>query len=386
MIQADGTPVYHLCALKVQGNQLDISDKKAGLTTIEALIKALPEGAPVALNMSGKGVLIRQIPVQQEGKPLDFGQVLPNAKEEDFYVQNWTSGSQQYVAVIRKSEADKWLALLAKVKPGVLMLSLGPFPVSQVQGQLNSYGEELIFDGHQVGRDAGGNWTAYHFDPVLTAVFPIKLENEKLDEKLILPYAAALGLVLAAEIPPIEATVAVLLATRDAVLRERKVTVWSIAGLGVLFILLLINFGLFSYYNGENGRLAMQAGQTAQNSAELEKLSAQIQRKEALLDSLGWEGGINQSIRVDRLARLLPPEVRWQELAVNPEEASGGAEKPIHFQSRHVRVRGTSAQITPVNEWMGRVKILPWVKEVRLEQYNYNPERNSGDFTLIIQY
>ena len=69
---------------------------------------------------------------------------------EDFYLQNFVSGDSSFVSLIRQKDANQWIDKLNALGFTTLMLSLGPFPVQQILQQLNLYGEEVVFDGHQI--------------------------------------------------------------------------------------------------------------------------------------------------------------------------------------------------------------------------------------------
>jgi len=387
MIASDGNLSINVCVVKASGNHLEIEKKVIGLTSLKQLKEALPSKVPIALNLVGKGILIKQIEGSEEVNANNFGKILPNANPEDFYIQQFVSSEQSFVSLIRSIEAEKWLKELTDLELNVLSLSLGPFVVQQVVPQLNFYGDNIVFDGHEIQRNEQANWISYRYASETGSAFLVKLETEKIDERLILPYAAAFQLILVNDLPVINARVSILDSKLNAAVAEQKVTVISLITLAVLFALLLINFVLLTHYVTVNEQLALRAGQTARNIIDVDKLNVDIKHKEALLDTLGWDGGINNGVYIYRIAQLLPPEITWQAVAVNPVDLSHEKEeRNIHFLSRKIKVTGYSQKIIVVNEWMGRIKSLSWVKNVQLQNYTYNNERNTGEFTAIIDY
>jgi len=155
----------------------------------------------------------------------------------------------------------------------------------------------------------------------------------------------------------------------------------------VFFILLLVNFCLFSWLNSSNVRLTEQVSRSAQSTDDIQKINEEVQQKEGLLKVLGWEGNINKSALVDQIASLLPPEMSWKEVAVDPVNlADSRQQKQIVFYTRKIRVMGTSEKIIPVNEWIARIKTRAWVKNVQLDSYTFNSELNTGQFSIVIDY
>jgi len=264
---------------------------------------------------------------------------------------------------------------------------LGPFPVENIIAQLNVYDNGLIFNGHIIQRNEQAEWIAVTYDPNSTSPFLLKIESEGINEKLVIPYAAAFQMALAANLHPIQADVPELQQAYTALIDDKKLKVKGALILVVFFILLLINFILFSWLTAANNKLAGQVSQSAQSYTDIQGINDKIKEKQMLLQDLGWDGGINKSALVDQLALLLPEELTWREITINPVDISSSrTQQSLDFYSRQIRVTGLSEKIIPVNEWIARVKAQPWVKNIQLDSYTFNSELNTGQFTVIINY
>lgn len=375
------------CQVMVKDKQLSLEQKITAITGMADLTRHFKPTIPLVLNLSGKGILYKQMARIDGINAANFSAVLPNANPDDFYVQHFPSGDLSFVALIRKADADHWIGLLDKQGFQVLMLSLGPFPVQHILPQLNIYGEELLFGGHRIDRDTDLNWRAYRYDERALASFPLKLENEVIDQRLVIPYAAAFQLVLAARLDVIQAVVPSLQVSFNQVLSFRKFRVQGFLVLLSLFLLLLLNFIVLSWLDRSNQLLNQQVSSSTQSTIDAQAIKDRIGEKEVLLRELGWEEGIHKSVLIGEIAALLPPEVNWQEVAVNPVDQSGSRnQRSLQFWSRRIQVRGICPQIIPVNEWIARMKAKSWVKSVQLESYNYNNELNTGQFILTVTY
>lgn len=386
-IQKDDSILLGGCQVQVQDQQLEVEKKITTITDIALLGKELDTTIPVALNISGKGVLYKQVPAVEEIGPDQFSILLPSANFEEFYVQHFRSGESSFVAVIRKKDADNWIALLARQGFRVLMMSLGPFPVQHIFPQLNIYGEEVVFQGHRIERNEGLDWLRVSYDDSAIAPFPLKVGNEPIDQQLIMPYAAAFQVVLASRLEVIQAAVPDITGDFDQVIGDKRFRVWAFLILISCFLLLLLNTILFFNLDSENQRLTRQVSSFDQNANDRQHMTSVIKEKETLIHDLGWDGGIRKSSLISQIAALLPPEITWKEVSVNPVDLQGSRNRRVpQFFSRRMEIRGVCAQIIPVNEWIARIKTRNWVKTVQLESYNYDNELNSGRFTLIITY
>ena len=386
-IRQDGTVKISACRITANGNRLDIDKKIIDLNSIDELKNFVPAKFPIALNISGRGVLYKQINKIEKIDQDSFSKIMPNANLDDFYVQNFISGNLSFVAIIRRSEADKWVAFLINQQFSLLMLSLGPFPAQHILSQLNLYDDEIMFDGHKIQRDEQQDWAGYNYEETALTPFTLKIESEKIDEELIIPYAAAFQLVLALQLELIQAFVPSLDKIFNNTLENRKIKVFAFLALSAIFVLLLFNFILFTWLGSSSEKLTDQVSRFAQNTTSIQNINEQVRKKETVLHDLGWDGGVNKSTLIDQLAALMPAEITLKQFDVNPIDVNGSrSQRVLVFFNRRIRIVGTSDKIIPVNEWMARMKTKQWVKNMQMENYAFNSELNTGQFTIILDY
>jgi len=386
-IQPDGSVLTQLCSVAATGNELSIDKKVTDLKAVGQLKEHVGVKSVIALNLLGKGILQKKIEKTAEIDQNNFSIILPNANIEDFYIQNFVSGESSFVSVIRKLDADKWINQLTELGFRPLMLSLGPFPVENVISQLNIYDGDVIFNGHIITRDEKAEWTAYSYSAESNTPFPIKIASEKIDEKLIIPYAVAFQLVLVNEVEPIKADVDSLEDALVKRLSDNKIKLQSFILLIVLFMLLLANFITFSSLNAANAGLLEKVSRFAQNTNTQQSINEEVKKKEGQLQALGWDGAINKSSLIDQVASLLPPEVSLNEIAINPvDQATSRTNKSLVFYNRKIRITGNSQKIIPVNEWIARIKSRKWVKNIQMESFTFDNELNTGEFNITIDY
>ncbi|MFA6083762.1 hypothetical protein [Mucilaginibacter sp.] len=380
-------PSLSACLLSAEKNRLHFDQKGTGVASFEALKSVVTTTVAVALNLSGKGILTKRVPVVDGVGQALFSTLLPGSDLGDFYVQNFISGSWSFVSMIRKTEADKWLELTGQLGYRVYQLSLGPFPAGQITDQLNLYGEELVFDGHRITRNEAMQWLQYQYDPAATAAFPLKADNEPLDEALVLAYAAAFQLLLSDRLDVTQARLPGLAAALAAKLKLNRLKAGGFLLLATLLVLLLGNLLWLDALTASNEQLALGISSSARTTSNARDLDVQIKAKESLLKAAGWEGGINKSSYIDQAAQLLPDGVIWKEISVDPQDlAAGRLERSTRFTQRTIRISGECENISPVNEWVARLRTKKWIRQVQMESYAYNNERSTGQFTVLINY
>jgi len=384
-MDSDGQRIQ-LCAVEASGNQLSITKKAADLTSMGQIKQQLPEKTMIALNLSGKGMLQKRIDRVEAIDQNTFNKVLPNAKQEDFYVQNFVSGEYSFVSVIRKAEADKWINQLKDLTFQPLLLSLGVFPVENIVPQLNVYESEITVNGYRVQRNEKGDWIDVKFTGESSA-FSYKLASEKIDDRLIIPYAAAFGLVMHNQLDPIHSDAEDLNKTFQSKLSNQKLKVQAAVILTIIFTLLLANFIALSWLNSSNRALTEQLGKYTETNTNEQEIADRIKEKETLLHQLGWDGGINKSVLIDQVSSMMPSEITLLDIAVNPIDIAGSrVQKTTVFYDRKILITGNSEKVIAVNEWIARIKTKFWVKNTQLENFAFNNELNTGQFTLSINY
>ena len=386
-IKAEGELQIDLCSVSASGNELELEKKVTGLSSLEQIRQHLPEKTPIALNLSGKGIFQKQISKLEAINQSNFSSVLPNGNPDDFYVQHFISGESSFISIIRKSEADRWISHLTQFGYLPLMLSLGPFVIDSITSQLNIYEGDFIVNGHQVSRNEHSAWTAYLYNETASSPFALKIGNEKIDEKLVIPCAAAFQLVLAGQIDPVHAEVDTLQDALDKQLESNKFKVQGFIILIAIFVLLLANFITLSVLNASNVKLQNQVSASAESDSSRNLLIEKTKKSEAHLKLLGWDGGINKSALIDQVCSLLPPDIELSSISVNPVDLTASrAENGLIFASRKLQLVGSSEEIIPVNEWIARIKTKTWVKNVQLESYVYDSELNKGKFLITIAF
>ncbi len=378
---------FAACSVRRQGDTLEITGEKTGGGIPDLKGNGFDSKYPVCLNLTGKGILYREMPAEQEINASSFGSILPGAILSDFYLQSFVSGTKKFVAVVRKSDADKWITELADAGFMVLLLIIGPFAFEPVRHQMNFYDREIVFYENRITLGNDDAWETFAFQQDLHASFKIKIGVREIHERFLLPYAAAMQLIMLEKIHPEHAAVPVLDNNLLRARKDRKLKVWVVMVLLFFFLVLLVNAFLFSWLYKSNERLAESLQVSAQNISNNQDLAVKLKEKQALLQDMGWDDDANRAVMIDRLFSLLPGNVIITEIVLNPLTSTPGKiDKGLEFDNRKINVYGLSGQVTVVNEWIARIKTLKWVKGIELKTYTYNSAIQNGQFSIMINY
>ncbi|PAW94650.1 hypothetical protein CKK33_14570 [Mucilaginibacter sp. MD40] len=383
---ADGSRISAL-SLSRKGNQLDLLKRLKNATTLKRIGEEFEKGSFVALTISGKGIVTKMMDKQGDKVAYDFSELMPGADPADFYIQEYDAGLRRFVSMIRKPEADLIIASITAQGFQVVMLTLAAFPVARISEQLNQYDSTIRFDGYEITRDEQGHWLDHKFKEGMADGYPIKIGPETIDEQLVLPYAAAFQAMLYEQIDPVQTAHPQVNEhmrnfSRGAALKKRGIVL-----LAAFFLLLLINTICFLELNRSNSALQDQLSRESTQAADLDAIAKKINAAEKLAGLMGYGKGQKKSIMIDQLAALMPSEIRLTRISVDPPTTNRpGSKKVLNFQDLTILINGHCPSILPVNEWLARVRTLPWLKQAELKDYGLASADTEGAFNIIIRY
>lgn len=386
-MEMDGTVICRLCPLVLEKNSLIIGEKIEHKGTLEEVLDSIPVSIPIALSVIGKGILTKRVEGLGELNAQRLSELFPNFKPESFYVQQFAGDENVFVSVIRKEQVDGLLKAFDYTKHEVLCMTIGPFAVSQVLSQVNTYGQELCFSGHRVTYSEDFKWRDYRSSPEAISEFPIKIEQEKLGEEYLIAYATAFQLILYPRLNTIELPVPEIFDRLEDFNQKQQFHFRLVAMLAFLFVLLLANFIIFSTYRAENESLYTRVNLQSSSAENLQMLEKKTVQQQERLKVLGWHRGLPYSWLADQVSSDVPAAVELTELSVSPlKQAERNAERKEIYQFGKISVKGLTGDPIAVNEWIYKLKSRAWVKEVQMQRFSPAEEEGIQEFEMSLKY
>jgi|GEM_PF-5538328 len=371
------------CELERKGNEVLIGEKKLVEGNLVKILETLPRKMPVALVISGKGIIHKNMEIAdgEEDADKNFRLVFPSVEANDFFVQQYHQERNFVLSIARK---DWVLELLEKLKRAgieVCRLSFGGLVALHILPQLNAYGEEVQIDGHQFVM-ADKRFQSYTYKAEARSAFPLKVGQQPIDEEMVLAYAAAFQLLLSDKLPAIVADIAIINEGFD---KLQGTALWkkrALMFLGGLFALLLISFTLFSHFNQENEKLLREVGAQTASADQMDLLKQQISKQEHLLKQLAWNGGYNYGFLVNEIGKSMPRQLSLLALAINDFKT----EEEKTERKPNIKIKGTTANLTAVNNWIFVLREKKWVKSAKLVKFQEDPEKDNYQFDILVSY
>ncbi|HKG08737.1 MAG TPA: hypothetical protein VKB19_19865 [Pedobacter sp.] len=310
--------------LILSGEQMQVSGKQEGLKNIAHFSKQHKPG-PVVLCLSGKIVLSKTAPSGGLSGTQVFAQTLPNAKIDDFYIQSSFEAENSQISVIRKETVDLWV-------------------------------DELKVNGFNVVALLLGN--------------PVGFKDN------------AIRLMLGAGV--IKADHAGLKESLEQEVAKSRLKGISMVFVAALFILLLLNFLLFSHYTDRTNQLQRENNITGTQVEKFQEMEQELQQKASLIRNAGWTGGHAYAWITDRLMASKPAAILVSGFSINPLKETSTLAEPEVYEAGQIKISGSSEDAAVLNNWLHQIRSMGWVKNCEMNVYGQNRDTGKGDFVIQI--
>jgi hypothetical protein len=372
-----------VCVLERKKGVITLSKKQTDIRSLEELKTFLGEEIPIALSLSGKGILHKKIEHSTEkDRSKLLQQAIPNAKPGDFYLQTVRTAQHQFLSIVRKGTSDETAQLFAGQALPLISISLGGMALVSLLAflpdlsQLNAGEHQLEIQSGELLRYQAGT----KHEPQNT----LHIGEETVAAPLAVAYASAFQQFLPeqveAEIPPIQEQ-------KEEFVQKGLFTKMG-WGMLVFFLLVLLgNFAAFSYLSQETDKLSVASTLQKSQLEELTLLKKEVGEKEKFFLNEGWTKNSQASFFADRIAETIPESILLTTLVVIPldEEASREKRKQL-FKDELIEMTGTCKRPIDLNGWIKRLKDFSWAKKVDVEQYTYDSAEKRGHFRVEIRF
>ena len=346
--------------------ELDINDfKKEDISKL-----------PVVLTIEGKGVLHKYVETSVD--KIKLRNIIPNIKEEDFYVNYTPNEVGTWVSIIRKDLVSKILEEKGILIDNIVDLYLGPTGIqwlTEMSNELPAFvgGSELTYKSNQLEsiRKSSGGHLKNRF------IFGVDLEFNK-----HLAFIGALVCFSKRNHSHKNET----WTKNKKTLKDKKVFQNSVKlTLGVLLFVfmgnMVLNQILNSTYN-EKAALALKHSDLVNQAVALQE---EEELKREFIQKLGLEVNPQFAVFSDEIGETVPQSIQLSKLIVNPLKKTIRKKKLIEFKNEIIEIGGFCKSSQVCNEWVQELRNLSWIKKIELVEFKFNKD-NIGEFTVEVSY
>ena len=373
----------NLAVVKRVGAKVYFVKGEYGLTSLRSIGEHIPQGMPVMLTIGGKGIIHRVVAGAQDGEVLK--QVLPNAKADDFYIQQVDTEENTFLSVARRQLVDHLIGQMVKQGCRFVGAGLGAFSVTQfsqflfgVEKDSCSFGRHhfTLHNGELIGYEL---LSADH----VRYTGGVNIGGEQLNEQLVVAFATAFSAI--SDAAQAQLFIPALQTGAEECRQHWLFKRCGVALIAFFFVLLLVNTGFFVYYSDQ---LADGTGDDVQAiQREIDALRKQASERDALLGGIWhaeaprWE----MAYLADRLAATVPEGILLNDLAVYPKDdaLSRKQGRPVHTPSM-IWIKGACTDMPLLNGWVKQIRGLLFCESVKIDHYQFDAREGTGIFGLSL--
>lgn len=377
---------FNLVCIEKIKEQFKIRNEVYGLTDATELFKLIPNGSAVAVAFSGNGAIHKKIFVSEhDNESTILNQVLPNAKIYDFFIQKYPCIDQSImVSIIRNTMIEEINNLFKENQVSVVSFGIGPvylpeflifLSVALVNNQINlpNYHIELTSNGII-------EFTAGQFPE---EILHLKESEETISSQNLIAFSSAFSLTGLLESKYVQP----LLITNNKIEFEqnnlhKKIIAYS---LSIAFILLFVNFFLLMNLTKKKDLLETSVSLNESSIQKFKKADEDLKNIKKLINQSGLTGTTSMAFYGDQLGKSIPTQITLKELSIQPALKDYNNEDSISFIPKTMIVSGKCEKAEDFSQWITKLKLLDWIKDISLEDFKKNSENDDQEFKLTIK-
>lgn len=358
--------------------EIKLIDKGDAIRSTEDLWARLPEHGKISLNLSGTGILIKEVNTEQLEDGIET--ILPNVKQKEFVVQNLSlKNGKSILAMMRRDLLASVLEEFTKRNLWVTDLCLGPVSLKIVEPLFANHTTLIRLSGMELGIEAGEFTCFQRSEEIYSGYYSVA--GEDLLSRQLLPFAAAVSSV--ATIHSKQQTDEVANLSQEYFARQ-VLKKGGFTALIVLFLIVLLNFVAFDSLRKEQTKFSLQVETGKNLLIKLDELRSNFTQKEDFLKKSGLNKNSQLSFYADRLAADLPVEVRLTSMEINPLMKKIRVGKESRFAANIIMVKGETMHPLQLNRWIQSLKLESWVAKLDKQEYFLKQKNKPAEFVIEI--
>lgn len=375
------------CTLSLQKNTVTIIGNHVQSGTLKNVLNKIDKSLPLAITLSGRDILIRFTNSVYHNAQDCFSSVFPGLKSDDFYIMPFVSGKFNSVSIVRRELIDNLIEQIKVIGLQPSIISIGPFVLSHVVQQLNTYDGSVVIAGHQINYEQKtGDWINYQFTAGLSSEFPLKIGVTPIEENMVMAYASAFQLLLYPRLCVVSLDVEAV----KTILSELEQKFRFIGRLswvaGIVFILLLVNFFALEKLSEKNAQLQAWQQRREKNIDNVAEVRKVVEKNEELLNKMAVRKGYRKAVMIDQIRSTVPAAIKFEYLGINSGSKEERPNTKEDIRAGIIEIIASTKVPASVNVWISALRGISWVKSARISDFSPGEDDDYQCFTILINY
>ncbi|MDG2275928.1 MAG: hypothetical protein P8L28_08805 [Flavobacteriaceae bacterium] len=344
----------------------------------KAVLESLKNRKHLFLILNNEQILSKNIPTANISEDKLVKTAFPTIILQDFYVEILKNNTTSFIAICRKNVIDTLIQEYAAKGICVIDFSLGNLAIKNVQSyiqksQISTSNACIILEDNKID--------TIEIKTPIQEIYHIN--GLEVPSKFILGFAGILSY-YSNEINTYSSTLKKRLT--NIYKQQRFFSLGLKYSLGFLFIVLLINFLVFSNYQKKVSKLQTELSINETYKMQLTRLREIVTKKKKIVKSLTSASNSKVIWYVDEISKTVPSSLYLDEINYQPLEKPIKDEKPIVFKNDEITVKGISRNDEDLIAWKSSLEKQTWVEQISFINYGKGKsKKTSFDFIIYIK-
>lgn len=333
---------------------------------------------PYFLVVNTNQVLQKEVPYTD---PLDeklINKAFPNTNWDTFYYEIWRLKTKTIVAITRKSYLEELIQNYNKQQIAITGISLGTCAIADLK-KYSTYDE--LHTNHQIiANNEQETIVSTSTEELSTVSYDIN--NLSIPNAQLLAFSGIIRLV--SNFTSNTGSIVVLSRLKkEEYLQQRFFSKGSKIMLGVLLVVLLINFLCFSHYYKASQEATEKIAIHQVDLQNLASIKERVKHKESIVQNVFEKKGSQSSFYCNAIAEIIPVSILLSELEFNPLEKKVKNEESIRYIDNTILINGITKDNTAFTNWIETIEKKHWTSKVVITHFGKN-ENNETEFGVKI--
>ena len=369
-----GNEEFHCLQLSKQKNELVLKNSES-FNSLENLFSYLKEikQEHLVLVVNNNQVLSKSIPFVEPNKELVFKNAYPTLVKSNFYAQVSYSNTNSFISIVRNDYVEKLAKEYQSNAIDVVDVLIGSLSVSAISDVIEetevytSNAKVTLLDKqiHVIENKS--------FDVNTYSINGLKIQSS---------YVLSLGAIVSFYLQK-----AIFFSENNVTQFKEKKTFnlgYKLV-LGVIFLMVLVNFLFFSSYNKEVAKLREQLEIKTGAKLRLKEISVSLEKKRKLLSELQNSSLFSVSKYADQIVEEIPNSVVLSEINYQPIEGTIRKEKEVKFKIKEIEIKGVLNNYNEFTSWIDKIEQKKWVNQLLELSTEKDKRKKNSSFHVLIR-
>ena len=377
-VDKDSKEKLNFLQLKKQQKELVIASKYQ-FDTIEKLFPVLKPQKHLFLIINNQQVLFKKSNEIDKNQENLVKKSFPSLKLSEFYYEVLQADKHSFVAICRKDYVDNLIAQYEANGIAIVDFSLQNFVIQQLVPFLN---ENEINTSNSVISIQDNVISDIQKKSVQET--PYNINNLDVTNNELLPLAGILSYYTYFQNNQVGFG-ELQNQLKQKQFHKRFYELGLKVALGSIFLILLINFMVFSSYRSEINLLDNELALNSNYKNALIQLQNNVSKKEKLVKSLTSLSSSKTSWVLNEIGKTVPKRLLLTDLEYQPLLKSIKKNKEVAVGTNQIIIKGISKSDSEFTKWIAALKEKAWVKNITILSYGKG-KKTTTSFEYLITF